>query len=96
MLKNHRNEYEYVLPVRLADMRPANVKVCIVADRGVGDRKRYRVLTVELQFDCAIRFRSNSGVTAARSAPPLDGLGRVGGPPPCAVTVTVYPWQDRG
>ena len=64
-LKNHRNEYEYRVLVRLADMLPAGVKVCIVADRGFGDRKLYRVLTEELHFDYVIRFRGNIKVTAA-------------------------------
>lgn len=63
-LKNHRNEYEYQVLVRLADMLPAGVKVCIVADRGFGDQKLYRVLTGELHFDYVIRFRGNIKVTA--------------------------------
>lgn len=64
-LKNHRNEYEYTVLVRLADMLPADIKVCIVADRGFGDQKLYRVLTEELHFDYVIRFRGNIKVTAA-------------------------------
>ena len=36
-LKNRRNEYEYQALVRLADALPADIKVCIVADRGFGD-----------------------------------------------------------
>jgi hypothetical protein len=64
-LKNHRNEYEYQVLVRLADALPADIKVCIVADRGFGDRKLYRVLTEELKFDYVIRFRGNITVTAA-------------------------------
>jgi len=64
-LKNHRNEYEYQVLVRLADALPADIKVCIVADRGFGDQKLYRVLTEELKFDYVIRFRGNITVTAA-------------------------------
>jgi hypothetical protein len=64
-LKNHRNEYEYQALVRLADALPAGIKVCIVADRGFGDQKLYRVLTEELKFDYVIRFRGNITVTAA-------------------------------
>jgi len=30
---------------------PADIKVCIVADRGFGDHKLCRVLTEELAFD---------------------------------------------
>ena len=64
-LKNHRNDYEYQVLVRLADALPADIKVCIVADRGFGDQKLYRVLTEELKFDYVIRFRGNIAVTAA-------------------------------
>ncbi len=63
-LKDRRNEYEYQLLVRLADALPAAIQVCIVADRGFGDRKLYRVLTEELKFDYVIRFRGNIAVTA--------------------------------
>jgi hypothetical protein len=55
-LKNRRNEYEYQGLVRLADALPAEMKVCIVADRGFGDHKLYEVLTEELKFDYVIRF----------------------------------------
>ena len=39
--------------------------MCIVADRGFGDQKLYRLLTEELYFDYVIRFRGNIAVTAA-------------------------------
>ena len=42
-LKNHRNAYEYRVLVQLAEALPADVKVLIVADRGFGDQKLYRV-----------------------------------------------------
>ena len=64
-LKNHRNEYEYQVLVRLADALPADIKVCIVADRGFGDQKLYQVLTEQLNYDYVIRFRGNIAVTAA-------------------------------
>ena len=64
-LKNRRNEYEYQVLVRLAEALPADVKVCLVADRGFGDHKLYRVLTEELHFDYVIRFRGNITVTSA-------------------------------
>src|SRR5664279_3679296 len=64
-LKNHRNAYEYRVLVRLAEALPADVKVLIVADRGFGDQKLYRVLTEELKFDYLIRFRGNIAVTSA-------------------------------
>lgn len=64
-LKDQRNEYEYRVLVRLAEILPAEVKVLIVADRGFGDQKLYRVLSEELKFDYLIRFRGNIKVTAA-------------------------------
>jgi hypothetical protein len=64
-LKNHRSLYEHRVLVRLAELLPPDVKVCVVADRGFGDQKLYRVLTEELYFDYVIRFRGNIAVTAA-------------------------------
>src|SRR4051795_10673601 len=64
-LKARRNDYESQVLVRLAEALPAEVRVRIVADRGFGDRKLYRVLTEELKFDFVIRFRGNIMVTAA-------------------------------
>src|ERR1700712_61054 len=64
-LKDRRNDYEYQVLVRLAEVLPADVRVRIVADRGFGDHKLYRVLTDELKFDFVIRFRGNITVTAA-------------------------------
>jgi Transposase DDE domain len=81
-LKNHRNAYEYRVLVQLAEALPANVKVLIVADRGFGDQKLYRVLTEELKFDYLIRFRGNIAVTSAEgeTRPAADWVG-VGGRP---------------
>ena len=83
-LKNHRSLYEHRVLVRLAELLPPDVKVCVVADRGFGDQKLYRVLTEELYFDYVIRFRGNIAVTAAtgetRTAAawvPPDGRARV-------------------
>src|SRR3979411_1717893 len=42
----------------------SDIKVCIVADRGFGDQKLYRVLSEQLKFDYVIRFRANVIVTA--------------------------------
>ena len=64
-LTNRRNDYEYQVLVRLAEVLPAEVRVRIVADRGFGDQKLYRVLTEDLKFDYVIRFRGNIQVTAA-------------------------------
>ena len=78
-LKDRRNDYEYQVLVRLAEVLPADVRVRIVADRGFGDQKLYRVLTDELKFDFVIRFRGNIMVTAAdgqaRSAADWVGAG---------------------
>jgi Transposase DDE domain len=63
-LKNHRSFYEHYVLVRLAELLPANINVCIVADRGFGDQKLYKMLTEELCFDYVIRFRGNIAVTA--------------------------------
>src|ERR1700733_606429 len=63
-LKNNRSRYEHRVLVRLAELLPADIKVCVVADRGFGDQKLCRVLTEELYFDYVIRFRGNIAVTA--------------------------------
>ena len=95
-LKNHRNAYEYRVLVRLADMLRSDIEVCIVADRGFGDQKLYRVLTEELHFDYVIRFRGNIKVTAvdgeARTA--LGWVGTNGRPTllrDAMVTADQYP-----
>ena len=64
-LKDRRNAYEDQVLMRLAEVLPADVRVRIVADRGFGDQKLYRMLTEELGFDFVIRFRGNIKVTAA-------------------------------
>ncbi len=64
-LKERRGFYEHRVLVRLAELLPARVKVCIVADRGFGDQKLYKMLTEELYFDYVIRFRGNITVTSA-------------------------------
>jgi Transposase DDE domain len=79
-LKDRRNGYEYQALVRLAEALPIGVKVCLVADRGFGDRKLYRLLTEELKFDFVIRFRGNITVTAAdgEARPAADWVGKGG------------------
>jgi len=64
-LKNRRNAYEDQVLERLAKVLPAGVRVCVVADRGFGDQKLYRMLAEDLKFDFVIRFRANIEVTAA-------------------------------
>jgi hypothetical protein len=79
-LKDRRNSYEYQVLVRLAEVLPAAVRVRIVADRGFGDQKLYRVLTEELRFDFVIRFRGNITVTAAdgEARPAAEWVGAGG------------------
>ena len=79
-LKARRNDDEYQVLVRLAEALPAAVRVRIVADRGFGDQKLYRVLTEELKFDFVIRFRGNILVTAAdgEARPAADWVGAGG------------------
>ena len=79
-LKDNRNNYEYQVLVWLAEALPADVKVLIVADRGFGDHKLYRVLTDELKFDYLIRFRGNIKVTAAdgETRAAVDWVGKGG------------------
>jgi hypothetical protein len=64
-LKDRRSFYEHRVLVRLAEILPAEIKVCVVADRGFGDQKLYRMLTEELHFDYVIRFKGNISVTSA-------------------------------
>ena len=61
-LRDHRNLYKH--GISLAELLPAGITVCIVADRGFGDQKLYKMLTEELYFDYVIRFRGNISVTA--------------------------------
>jgi len=79
-LKDNRNHYEYQVLVWLAEALPADVKVLVVADRGFGDHKLYRVLTEELKFDYVIRFRGNIKVTAAdgETRAAIDWVGKGG------------------
>ena len=104
-LKNRRNGYEYQVLVRLAEILPADVRVRIVADRGFGDHKLYRVLSEELKFDFVIRFRGNIAVTAtdgeARAARQVDWHWLVAREP-CAVPrspprrIRSPPWSACG
>lgn len=63
-LKDRRNGYEDWILTRLAEVLPAGIEVCIVADRGFGDQNLYRLLTEQLHFDYLIRFRGNIHVTS--------------------------------
>jgi hypothetical protein len=78
-LKDNRSLYEHRVLVRLAELLPADIKVCVVADRGFGDQKLYRVLTEELCFDYVIRFRGNIAVTATGETRTAAAWVRPGG-----------------
>ncbi len=80
MLKDRRNAYEDQVLMRLAEVLPADVRVRIVADRGFGDQKLYRMLADELKFDFVIRFRGNIKVTAAdgEARPAAEWVGAGG------------------
>src|SRR6202034_3742788 len=56
-LKDNRSLYEQRVLVRLAELLPPDIEVCVVADRGFGDQKLYRVLTEELCIHYVIRYR---------------------------------------
>ena len=79
-LKDRRNAYEDQVLMRLAEVLPADVRVRIVADRGFGDQKLYRMLTDKLKFDFVIRFRGNIKVTAAdgEARPAAEWVGAGG------------------
>jgi hypothetical protein len=79
-LKDRRNAYEDQVLMRLAEVLPPAVRVRIVADRGFGDQKLYRMLTDELRFDFVIRFRGNIKVTAAdgEARPAAEWVGAGG------------------
>jgi len=66
-LEGRRNEYEYKLIERLHACLPPEVRVVMLADRGFGDQKLYRLLQT-LGWDFVIRFR---GVIQVESA---DGV----------------------
>ena len=72
-LKNHRNEYEYQVLVRLADMLPAGVKSVSWRTAASAIKNSTGCSTEELHFDYVIRFRGNIKVTAA------DGEERAAG-----------------
>jgi hypothetical protein len=57
-LKDHRNDYEDEVLMRLHEVLPAGVKVTVLADRGFGDKKLYALLKA-LGFAFVIRFRGD-------------------------------------
>jgi hypothetical protein len=55
-LEGKRNDYEYRLLERMHECVAADVKITVLADRGFGDQKLYRLLQT-LGWDFVIRFR---------------------------------------
>jgi len=74
-LKGKRNAYEDEVLECLQEALPEDVKVCILADRGFGDQKRYEHLT-SLGFDYVVRFRQDILVTdsSGTAKPAIDWL----------------------
>lgn len=56
-LRDQRNAHEDDLLILFAAVAPGEVRVTVVADRGFGDTKLYRLLTEEIGFEYLIRFR---------------------------------------
>ena len=79
-LKDRRRACEDQVLVRLAEVLPAGVRVRIVADRGFGGQKLYRMLAEELRFGFVIRFRGNIKVAAAsgEARPAAERVGAGG------------------
>lgn len=63
-LKDQRNAYEYKLIERLHECLADHVTITLLADRGFGDQKLYRMLQT-LGWDFVIRFRGAIQVEAA-------------------------------
>jgi hypothetical protein len=63
-LKGRRNVYEDMVLLRFHEVLPPGVKVTVLADRGFGDQKLYRLLK-DLGFDFVIRFRKGVVVESA-------------------------------
>ena len=62
-LKRRRNHYEDALLLELHGLVPEGVRVTLVADRGFGDHKLYKLLSDDLHWDYIIRFRQAIHVT---------------------------------
>jgi hypothetical protein len=70
-LKDRRSLHERRVLVRLAEIVPAGVGVCIVADRGFGDQNLYRLLTEELHFEYVIPIEAERALAVSTG---LHGL----------------------
>ena len=64
-LKRRRNRYEDEALELLRSTLPEGVKVTILADRGFGDVKLYKLLRDDFQWDFVIRFRAGIRVKTA-------------------------------
>ena len=72
-LKHHRSLYEHRVLVRLAELLPAGIKVCVVADRGFGDQRRCQMLTGESGEEI---YRAISSARKSSSQPAVLRLSR--------------------
>jgi len=64
-MRDRRNKYEDRILTHLRDCLPEGVKVTILADRGFGDQKLYRLLMEELKFHFIIRFKGGIAVKSS-------------------------------
>lgn len=62
-LKHNRARYEDQLLSHLKESLPATVKVTFIADRVFADKKFFKFIDEELQFDYVIRIKSNTTVS---------------------------------
>jgi hypothetical protein len=70
-LKGKRTEYEHEMVERLSRAIPPDVDIELLADRGFGDQKLYKLLQI-LHWDYAIRFRGNIVVEYEGEAKPAS------------------------
>ena len=66
-LKDHQKEYEHEMIACLREWLAPKTRVTLLADRGFGDQKLYKVL-MEFGWDFVIRFRGNIKVTGLMGA----------------------------
>lgn len=78
-LAGRRNDFEDACLARLAAVLPPGVHVTILADRGFGDHKLFRLLS-DLGFGYVIRFRANIQVAnaAGETRPAAAWVGKGG------------------
>jgi hypothetical protein len=84
-LEGHRNEYEYRLIERLHACVASDVRIVMLADRGFGDQKLYRLLqTLGWDFIIGSAASSRSSLPTAFASQHPSGFPTAGAPPCCA------------